>query len=99
MADICKKNNVKKFIYVSSQSMYGISDTSIELDEDKSYKKPLTAYAKTKWEAEQEINKLANKDFTVVSLRPSTVFGVSPRIRTDIVYNNLLQMHIQKSTY
>jgi len=75
---------------MSSQSMYGISDSSNELDEYKSEKNPLTAYAKTKWEAEQEINRLADHNFTVVSLRPSTVFGVSPRIRTDIVFNNLI---------
>ena len=90
VAEIAKKNKVKKFIYMSSQSMYGISDSSNELDEYKSEKNPLTAYAKTKWEAEQEINRLADHNFTVVSLRPSTVFGVSPRIRTDIVFNNLI---------
>ena len=90
IAKIAKSNNVKRFIYMSSQSMYGISDSSNELDEYSSAKNPLTAYAKTKWEAEQAINKLADNNFTVVSLRPSTVFGVSPRMRTDIVFNNLL---------
>ena len=90
LAEISKKNNVKRFIYLSSQSMYGISNTSKELDEDLSDKNPLTTYAKTKWEAEQYINTLADNDFTVVSLRPSTVFGVSPRLRTDIVYNNMI---------
>tara|TARA_Y100001970_G_scaffold130723_1_gene161158 strand:- start:17265 stop:18296 length:1032 start_codon:yes stop_codon:yes gene_type:complete len=90
VAEIAKMNNVKRFVYMSSQSMYGISDTSNELDEYTSEKNPLTAYAKTKWEAEQSINKLADNNFTVISLRPSTVFGVSPRIRTDIVFNNLI---------
>ncbi len=89
VAEIAKMNNVKRFVYMSSQSMYGISDSSEELDEYTSEKNPLTAYAKTKWEAEQNINKLADNNFTVISLRPSTVFGVSPRIRTDIVFNNL----------
>lgn len=90
VAKIAKSNNVKRFIYMSSQSMYGISNSSEELDEYTSSKNPLTAYAKTKWEAEQEINKLADNNFTVVSLRPSTVFGASPRMRTDIVFNNLI---------
>lgn len=90
VAEIAKMNNVKRFVYMSSQSMYGISDSSNELDEYTSEKNPLTAYAKTKWEAEQNINKLADNNFTVISLRPSTVFGVSPRIRTDIVFNNLI---------
>ena len=90
IADLAKKADVKRFIYVSSQSMYGISNTNYELDEYKSEKKPVTEYAKTKWDAEEYLNSLNNKDFTIVSFRPSTVFGVSPRLRCDIVFNNLL---------
>lgn len=85
-----KASGVKKFIFISSQSMYGISDTEEELDEDNSEKNPITEYAKTKWEAEKEILKLNDLEFTTVSLRPSTVFGSSPRLRCDIVFNNLL---------
>ncbi len=85
-----KVSGVKKFIFISSQSMYGISNTDDELDEDNSEKNPITEYAKTKWEAEKEILKLNNLEFTTVSLRPSTVFGSSPRLRCDIVFNNLL---------
>ena len=87
---LSKQNGVKRFIYVSSQSMYGISDTNYELDENESEKKPVTEYAKTKWDAEEYLNSLNDNDFTVVSFRPSTVFGVSPRLRCDIVFNNLL---------
>ena len=47
LARLAKKTGVKRFIYASSQSMYGISNTSQELDEDKSVKNPITAYAKT----------------------------------------------------
>ncbi len=90
LANICKKKDVKRFIYVSSQSMYGISTTDTELDEDQSEKNPVTEYAKTKWRAEQELFKLNSAEFTVVSFRPSTVFGVSPRLRCDIVFNNLV---------
>jgi nucleoside-diphosphate-sugar epimerase len=90
LAELAKKNGVNKFIFFSSQSMYGISQVSDELDEYDSEKNPLTAYARTKYEAEQIINKLANDEFIVTSLRPSTVFGASPRLRTDIVYNNLI---------
>ena len=85
-----KESGVKKFIFVSSQSMYGISETTKELDEDNSKKNPITEYAKTKWNAEKEILKLNNENFTTISLRPSTVFGSSPRLRCDIVFNNLL---------
>ena len=90
LAKIAKKQGVKRFIYASSQSMYGVSQVSEELDEHRSKKNPVTEYAKTKWEAELEINKLNSEDFCVVSFRPSTVFGASPRLRCDIVFNNFV---------
>tara|TARA_B100001059_G_C17731161_1_gene526275 strand:- start:64 stop:1095 length:1032 start_codon:yes stop_codon:yes gene_type:complete len=90
LAELCKKQKVKRFIYASSQSMYGVSDNNEELEEENSKKNPVTAYAKTKWEAEKKIKTLNDNDFTVVMFRPSTVFGVSPRLRCDIVYNSLI---------
>jgi nucleoside-diphosphate-sugar epimerase len=90
LAAMAKKCGVKRFVYGSSQSMYGIASTSAELDEDDSEKHPLTAYARTKWEAECQIKEMADEDFTVVCMRPSTVFGASPRLRCDIVFNNLV---------
>ena len=90
LANLSKKKGVKRFIYASSQSMYGISDHQNELDEESSKKNPVTAYARTKWEAEKAIKELSDKKFVVVMLRPSTVFGVSPRLRCDIVYNSLV---------
>ncbi len=90
MAECARTAKVKRFIYASSQSMYGISDIKGELDEDNSEKNPITSYARTKWMAECEIRKLSSPDFTVTCFRPSTVFGASPRLRCDIVYNNLV---------
>ena len=90
LAELAKKSGVKRFIYASSQSMYGISDADEELDEDNSEKNPITSYAKTKWQAELSLKKLANDDFNVICFRPSTVFGASPRLRCDIVFNNLV---------
>ena len=90
LAKIANQAGVKRFIYASSQSMYGISETDHELDEDNSEKNPVTAYAKTKWEAELILKKMNDQDFTVTCFRPSTVFGASPRLRCDIVYNNLV---------
>ena len=90
LAGMAKDLGVKRFIYASSQSMYGISSYTEELDEDNSKKNPITAYAKTKWLAEIELKKISSKDFTVVCFRPSTVFGVSPRLRCDIVFNNFV---------
>ncbi len=90
LALICKRVGVGKFIFASTQSIYGISKSDSELEEDNSIKNPQTAYAKSKWLAEQETLGMADNDFCPVALRPSTVFGWSPRLRTDIVFNNLL---------
>lgn len=90
IAKYCKENGVKKFIFLSTQSIYGISKSEDELDEYSSLKKPITVYAITKWKAEQEIMSLNSNDFGVVIFRPSTVFGSSPRLRCDIVFNNFL---------
>jgi len=90
LAEYAKRSGVQRFIYSSSQSMYGISNTGFELDEDDSEKNPVTAYAKTKWEAEYSLMKMQSSNFTVTAFRPSTVFGASPRLRCDVVYNNLV---------
>ena len=90
LGQLAKSAGVKRFIYASSQSMYGISSTSDELDEDLSEKLPLTTYARTKWEAEIALKKLQSDSFSVICFRPSTVFGVSPRLRCDIVFNNFV---------
>ncbi len=90
LAKCAKDVGVKRFIYASSQSMYGISKTSVELEEDNSEKNPLTAYARAKWEAECALKEMASNNFHVICFRPSTVFGASPRLRCDIVYNNLV---------
>ena len=90
LAELAKEAGVKRFIYSSSQSMYGISTFEGELDEYDSEKNPITSYAITKWDAELALNKLQSEDFIVTSFRPSTVFGASPRLRCDIVFNNLV---------
>ncbi|MDC1027305.1 NAD(P)-dependent oxidoreductase [Candidatus Thioglobus sp.] len=90
LAELAKNSGVSRFVYASSQSMYGVSNTDNELDEDDSEKNPVTSYAIAKWNAEQQLNRMSSNDFVVTSLRPSTVFGASPRLRCDIVFNNLV---------
>jgi nucleoside-diphosphate-sugar epimerase len=86
-----KGAGVRRFVYASSQSMYGVADPNTEVEEDTgNAQHAITAYARTKWEAEVALKKLNDADFTVVCMRPSTVFGASPRLRSDIVYNNLV---------
>lgn len=97
LANSAKKMGVKKFIFISSQSLYGISKQDELLDEYKSKKNPITAYAKSKAMSEKYLSNIKSKKFEVIFLRPSTVFGSSPRLRTDIILNNfLLNAHIKK---
>lgn len=90
LAQLAKNGGIKRFIYSSSQSMYGIAETNQELEEDNSEKNPVTEYAKTKWEAECRLKEIGDHNFIVVCMRPSTVFGVSAKLRCDIVFNNLV---------
>jgi nucleoside-diphosphate-sugar epimerase len=94
-AKLAKEAGVRRFVFVSTQSIYGISTSDEELLESGT-KNPQTAYAKSKWEAEQIILGLKSADFTPIALRPSTVFGWSPRLRSDIVFNNLLLSGLTK---
>lgn len=90
LAQIAKKCGVGRFVFASTQSIYGVSRVDHELDEELSEKAPVTAYAKTKWAAEQYLKQMSSASFVTTSLRPSTVFGWSPRLRTDIVFNNFM---------
>lgn len=91
LAEYAKKAGVKRFVYSSSQSMYGVADPKIEVEEATGdAKNAITSYARTKWEAEVAIKKLGNEEFIVTCMRPSTVFGASARLRSDIVYNSLV---------
>lgn len=96
IAELSKAAGVSRFVFVSTQSMYGISTSTEELDENDSTKNPQTAYAESKWKAEQEIMGMRNSSFSPVALRPSTVFGWSPRLRSDIIFNNLLLTGLKK---
>jgi nucleoside-diphosphate-sugar epimerase len=79
---------VRRFVFASSCSMYGASGTDDALDEQAPLR-PLTPYAESKVRAEEGLFALASGDFVPVSMRNATVFGASPRLRLDIVLNNL----------
>lgn len=89
LAECAKKAGVGRFIYTSSQSIYGISSSSKEVDEE-GEKNPITAYAKTKWQSECELRKMCSDDFVIVYLRPATAYGASPNLRIDIVFNQFV---------
>jgi nucleoside-diphosphate-sugar epimerase len=88
LARAAREAGVRRFVFASSCSMYGASETGVAVDEDAPLK-PLTAYAESKVRSEEGLVELAGPDFAPVSMRNATVFGVSPRLRLDIVLNNL----------
>jgi nucleoside-diphosphate-sugar epimerase len=88
LARTCKKAGVPRFIYTSSCSVYGAAEDGGERDEQ-STPFPQTAYAKCKILVEQDVGALADAHFSPVFLRNATAFGASPRMRFDIVLNNL----------
>ena len=87
LANLAKREGVRRFVFSSSCSVYGTSDGEI-VDED-SEVNPLTAYARSKVRAENELEAMADSEFTPVFLRNATAYGLSPRLRFDIVVNNL----------
>ena len=89
LARAAREAGVRRFIFASSCSMYGASGTDDALDESAPLH-PLTAYAESKVRAEEGLFALAGPKFVPVSMRNATVFGASPRLRLDIVLNNLV---------
>jgi nucleoside-diphosphate-sugar epimerase len=89
LARAAKEAGARRFVFASSCSMYGAAEGDTALTETAPLR-PLTPYAESKVAAEEALNKLAGDDFVPVSMRNATVYGVSPRLRLDIVLNNLV---------
>jgi nucleoside-diphosphate-sugar epimerase len=88
LAQHCKRSGIRRFIYTSSCSVYGAgaSDHCTE----QTPPNPQTAYAKCKVLVERELQSLADETFSPVVLRNATAYGPSPRMRFDLVLNNLV---------
>jgi nucleoside-diphosphate-sugar epimerase len=89
LAEAAAEAGASRFVFSSSCSMYGASATAAAVDESGSLK-PLTAYAESKVRSEQALADLAGEGFSPVFMRNATAYGVSPRMRVDLVLNNLV---------
>ncbi|NUP29159.1 MAG: SDR family oxidoreductase, partial [Nocardia sp.] len=88
LARLAKEAGTRRFLYASTCSVYGAAGDGL-VDEDAPLR-PLTPYAESKVRVEDDLAAMADSDFAPVFLRNATAFGFSPRLRADIVLNNLV---------
>jgi nucleoside-diphosphate-sugar epimerase len=88
LARLAKDAGVARFLYASTCSVYGAAGDGL-VDENAELH-PITPYAISKVRVEDDVAAMADSDFTPVFLRNATAFGFSPRLRADIVLNNLV---------
>jgi nucleoside-diphosphate-sugar epimerase len=88
LAQAAKAAGVPRFLFASSCSLYGAAGDKM-LDELADFN-PITAYGSSKVLVEQDVTKLADDRFSPTFLRNATAYGASPRLRADIVVNNLV---------
>jgi len=89
LARLAKDAGVSRFVYASSCSIYGATGGDERMDEAARVA-PITPYAVSKVRCEEELAMLAGSDFSPTYMRNATAYGVSPRLRTDLVLNNLV---------
>lgn len=87
LAQLARQAGIERFVYTSSCSVYGVA-TEGDVTED-SPVNPQTAYAECKTLVERDLLPMAGADFSPTFLRNATAFGASPRMRFDLVLNNL----------
>ena len=94
LVKISKNNSVKRFIYASSSSVYGLKDEKNV--HEKMKLEPLTDYSKFKVDCENILQNYNSSDFTTTIIRPATVCGYAPRQRFDVIVNILTNLAYHK---
>lgn len=89
LARLAREAGVRRFLYASTCSVYGAAGGDDLVAEDAPLR-PVTPYAESKVRVEDDLHALADGDFSPVYMRNATAFGYSPRLRADIVLNNLV---------
>ena len=89
LALCAREAGVRRFLYASSCSVYGAASPDAVLDETAPFA-PVTPYAESKVRVEADLSALATDAFSPTCLRNATVYGVSPKLRGDLVVNNLV---------
>ena len=88
LAEAAKEAGVPRYLFASSCSLYGVAGDAM-LKEDAAFN-PITAYGESKVLVERDVAKLADDAFSPTYLRNATAYGFSPRLRADVVVNNLV---------